>query len=148
MYTRILGSIENAMREHKLPKSLNDREIQKNVEVTVKLDPVRVDEEAIEVKTNASLYAVGRDLSASGMAYLLDNFLNYGFNEAKGIQVGLLLRTTHRTLQRLAVVFALGLLYGISKQEYTDARNETAINTAKKVAEMMDSGELSSGLYI
>jgi hypothetical protein len=56
--------------------------------------------------------------------------------------------STHRTLQRLVVCFAFGLIAGLSEQNYTDPRNETAIQTAKKIAQMLEEGELPLGLYI
>jgi hypothetical protein len=58
------------------------------------------------------------------------------------------LRFTHRTLQRLAVCFAFGIITGLSEQEYTDPRNETAIQTAKKIAQMLEKGDLPLGLYV
>jgi hypothetical protein len=58
------------------------------------------------------------------------------------------LRFTHRTLQRLAICFAFGIIAGLSEQEHTDPRNETAIQTAKKIKAMIDKGELLFGLYI
>jgi hypothetical protein len=79
----------------------------------------------------------------------LDEFLNLGgkgYREGK--EVGLQLRFTHRTLQRLVVCFALGMIAGLSEQENTDPRNETAIQTAKKLVQLMESGELPLGLYI
>jgi hypothetical protein len=66
----------------------------------------------------------------------------------EGQDIGQLLRRTHRTLQRLAICFALGLIVGLSEQEYTDPRNEEAIKTAKKVAQMVQNGELSMGFYL
>ena len=66
----------------------------------------------------------------------------------EGKQVGLQLRFTHRTLQRLAICFAFGVIVGLSEQEHTDPRNETAIQTAKKVAQMLAEGEFPFGLYI
>ena len=96
-----------------------------------------------------SVYKLARSMTPENFARLLDNFLNVGgkgFNEGK--LVGLHLRHTHRTLQRLAICFALGLIAGLSEQDYTDARNETAIQTAKKVAEMLKAGELPTGFYI
>ena len=80
---------------------------------------------------------------------LFDQFMNTGGKGWRsGLEVGKQLRTTHRTLQRLAIVFCLGLISGISEQEYTDARNETAIATAKKIKQMVEDGELPFGLYI
>jgi hypothetical protein len=46
------------------------------------------------------------------------------------------------------VCFAFGLIAGLSEQEYTDPRNETAIQTAKKVAQMLENDDLPFGLYI
>ena len=45
-------------------------------------------------------------------------------------------------------IYALGLIIGLSEQESSDARNETAIKTAKIVAQMMEEGVLPLGLYI
>ena len=95
------------------------------------------------------VYDIARCMTHENFVYFFDNFLNCGAKEYReGKAVGSDLRYAHRTLQRLAVAFALGLLVGISDQEYTDARNETAIATAKKIAEMIEKGELPLGLYI
>jgi hypothetical protein len=95
------------------------------------------------------IYTLAKSLTIENLATLLDDFLNLGgkgFREGK--EIGLQLRFTHRTLQRLAVCFAFGLITGLSEQEYTDPRNETAIQTAKKVAQMLEKGDLPFGLYI
>ena len=96
-----------------------------------------------------SVYTLAKSLTLENLASLLDDFLNLGgkgFREGK--EIGLQLRFTHRTLQRLAVCFAFGLITGLSEQEYTDPRNETAIQTAKKIAQMLEKGDLPLGLYI
>jgi hypothetical protein len=80
---------------------------------------------------------------------LLDEFLNLGgkgFREGK--LVGLQMRSTHRTLQRLVICFAFGLIDGLSEQEHSDPRNETAIETAQKITKMLEDGELPLGFYI
>jgi len=101
------------------------------------------------VETTVSVSQIARCLTHEQFVYLFDNFLNYGGKEYReGKRVGSDLRSTHRTLQRLAIGFALGLIEGISEQEYTDARNETAIETAKKIAGMMEKGELPIGWMI
>jgi len=95
------------------------------------------------------VYTLSKSLSTENLAALLDDFLNLGgkgFRDGK--EIGLQLRFTHRTLQRLAVCFAFGIITGLSEQEYTDPRNETAIQTAKKVAQMLEKGDLPLGLYI
>ena len=96
-----------------------------------------------------SIYALARSMTPGNFTKLFDQYLNLGakgFSEGK--QIGLNLRSTHRTLQRLAICFAIGLIIGLSEQEHSDARNETAIKTAKIVAQMMEEDELPLGLYI
>lgn len=91
----------------------------------------------------------GETISTYALAKLFDQYLNLGakgFPEGK--QIGLNLRSSHRTLQRLAICFALGLVIGLSEQQYTDARNQTAIETAKLLAEMFKKGELPTGMYV
>lgn len=96
-----------------------------------------------------SVSQVAKCATHENFVYLLDCYLNYGGKEFReGKEVGSDLRNTHRTLQRSAVAFALGLLVGISEQEHTDGRNETAIATAKKIKQMVESGELPLGMYI
>ena len=102
-----------------------------------------------ETGETIDVYNLAKSLTLENFASMLDDFLNLGgkgYREGK--EVGLQLRFTHRTLQRLVVCFALGLIAGLSEQEYTDPRNETAIQTAKKVVQLMESGELPVGLYI
>jgi hypothetical protein len=102
-----------------------------------------------ETRETISVYTLAKSLTPETFASLLDDFLNLGgkgYREGK--EIGLQLRFTHRTLQRLVICFAFGLIAGLSEQEYTDPRNETAIQTAKKVVQLMESGELPVGLYI
>ena len=96
-----------------------------------------------------SIYKVAKSMSAENFAILFEDFLNLGGKQfQEGRLIGLHLRHTHRTLQRLAVCFALGMIVGLSEQERTDPRNETAIKTAKKLAEMVRNGELPMGAYL
>jgi hypothetical protein len=102
-----------------------------------------------ETGETVSLYSLAKSLTPETFASLLDDFLNLGgkgYREGK--EIGLQLRFTHRTLQRLVICFAFGIIAGLSEQEYTDPRNETAIQTAKKVVQLIESGELPVGLYI
>ena len=94
-------------------------------------------------------YTIAPSLTVENFASLLDEFLNLGGKDfRKGKLVGIELRHAHLTIQRLAISFALGVIVGLSKQEFTDARNETAIHTAQKIARMMEDGELPLGFYI
>ena len=95
------------------------------------------------------IHTVARSLTSENFTALLDDFLNLGgkgFQEGK--EIGLQFRFTHRTLQRLAICFAFGLIAGLSEQEYTDPRNESAIKTAKKIATMLENYELPLGHFI
>lgn len=87
--------------------------------------------------------------SLSDFAMVLDDYLNAGGKQFKdGLVVGRELRAIHRTLQRQVVAFCLGIVSGISEQQYTDLRNEMAIDAAKKVKEMLDTGQLDPGPYL
>jgi hypothetical protein len=56
--------------------------------------------------------------------------LFHGNGIREGKEIGLMLRFTHHTLQGLAMCFAFGLIAGLSEQEFTDPRNETAIQSS------------------
>ena len=88
-------------------------------------------------------------MSLVNFATLVEDYLNRGRKGyIEGRRTGLHLQSAHRTIQRLAICFAFGLIAGLANQEHMDARNETAILTAKKIARMLDDGELPFGLYI
>jgi hypothetical protein len=96
-----------------------------------------------------SIHRIANSMTPENFARLFEKYLNLGGKQfEEGQDIGQLLRRTHRTLQRLAICFALGLIVGLSEQEYTDPRNEEAIKTAKKVAQMVQNGELSMGFYL
>jgi hypothetical protein len=65
-----------------------------------------------------------------------------------GLQVGRDFRNAHRSLQGSAIRFALGIIIGLSEQEYTDARNETPVEMAQKIAKMIGDGTLNMGFLI
>jgi hypothetical protein len=95
------------------------------------------------------IHRLANSMTPENFAKLFERFLNLGGKQfQEGKLIGQQLRRTHRTLQRLAVCFALGLIVGLSEQEHTDPRNEEAIKTAKKVAQMVDEGELPMGFYL
>jgi hypothetical protein len=96
-----------------------------------------------------SAHTLARSMTSDNFTSLFDNFLNLGGKDFReGKEIGLQLRFTHRTLQRLAICFALGIIAGLSEQEYTDPRNETAIQTAQKIAQMLEAGEFPLGPYL
>ena len=96
-----------------------------------------------------SIFKIAKSMTPENFSKLFEDYLNLGgkqFNE--GRLIGLNLRRTHRTLQRLAICFALGLITGLSEQDRTDARNETAIQTAKKLSQLVNEGDLPLGFYL
>ena len=102
-----------------------------------------------ETGETIDVYTLAKSLTLENFASMLDDFLNLGGKGYReGRQVGLQLRFTHRTLQRLVICFAFGMIAGLAEQEFTDPRNETAIQTAKKVVQLMESGDLPVGSYI
>ena len=102
-----------------------------------------------ETGETVSIYTVAGSMTMDNFAKLFDEYLNLGGKQyAEGKIIGQKLRYTHRSLQRLAICFAFGIIAGLSEQEYTDARNETAVETAKKIKQMIDQGELPFGFYI
>jgi len=102
-----------------------------------------------ETGETLDIYSLAKSLTLVNFAALLEDYLNLGGKGYReGREIGLQLRFTHRTLQRLAICFALGLIAGLSEQEFTDPRNEIAIQTAKKVVKLLEEGELPVGPYI
>ena len=102
-----------------------------------------------ETGETISTYQIAKSLTTENFAALFDEYLNLGGKDFReGKLIGLHLRLTHRTLQRLVICFAFGLIAGLSEQDYTDPRNETAIQTAQKVVQMLAEGEFPLGLYI
>lgn len=96
-----------------------------------------------------SVFELARCMDTEEMAGLLENYLNQGGKGFRsGEEDGRALRYAHRTLQRLVVAWALGVICGLSEQEYTDPRNETAIKTAKWIKRLCDKGELPLGMFI
>jgi hypothetical protein len=92
---------------------------------------------------------IAQSLTAENFTRLLDDYLNLGGKGyPEGLLIGQNLRGSHRTLQRLAICFCFGIIVGLSEQQFTDPRNEIAIQTARKVRQMIEQGELPFGFYI
>ena len=92
-----------------------------------------------------------RDLKPEEFAKLLEQRCNsYNAEYKDGIKVGEFLHNAHRTLQATALRYLLGVIVGLGKQDlrFTDARNETAVKTAKRIGAMIDDGELEIGYMI
>ena len=110
---------------------MSDREIELDFDRTVSAD------------------AIGRAATPENLAIILEtqvNVMGRGFDRGKA--VGERLTHSHRTLQRSAVLFMLGVIVGLSEQEHTDARNATAIESAKKIATMVENEELPFGGFV
>jgi len=98
---------------------------------------------------DVSLFMLKRGLGVDEFTSLFSDWLNGGGKGfGSGLAVGLRLRQDHRTLQGLAVEFCVGVLAGLAQQEYTDARNETAVETAKKIVDLFEDGTLGHQRFI
>jgi len=80
---------------------------------------------------------------------LLDDWMNWiSVNETRrGLSAGIYATRLHRTIQRSIIGLLFAMIYGLSLGG-TDARNETAIKSCRKIAELMDEYELSIGAFI
>ena len=66
-----------------------------------------------ETGETISTYQVAKSLTTENFAALFDEYLNLGGKDFReGREIGLQLRFTHRTLQRLVICFAFGLIAG------------------------------------
>lgn len=103
----------------------------------------------VDTGDSVNIHSLAKSMNPEHFAALIDEYLNLsakGWREGK--QIGLQLRYSHRTLQRLAIIFAFGIIAGLAEQSYFDARNQTAVESAQKVAIMIAEGELPFGLFI
>lgn len=91
-------------------------------------------------------YSISRKITTTEFADLISDYVN-SHRCADGIAIGKELLGTHPTLQADAVGLMLNILYAMADKPYTDARNETAIATARKIRDMVDAGELGRGFY-
>ena len=96
-----------------------------------------------------SVYTLSRSFTQDNLARFLDDYLNgQGDGFRTGEEVASKLLTTHPTLQASLIRFALGILTGMAKAKWTDGRNETSVATARRIAEMLESGEIHRGMYV
>jgi hypothetical protein len=103
------------------------------------------------VPSEVGLMDLSRALDIESMAALIDNYNNSFENPLeRGQKTGRELQKAHRTLQRNAVMWALGIVAGLGETDitWTDARNRDAIFTAIKIREMMEAGALNCGAAI
>jgi len=107
------------------------------------------DENKMETVGEVSPYLLGKSMTEKDFARVISEFLNIGGKDYQvGIEVGKIERSDHRTLQGLLVRFCLGVIVGLSEQDYTDARNEKVVALGKKLAQMLKDGELNMGYMI
>lgn len=103
-----------------------------------------------EAEVEIQPYDFAKLLSPEQFALLLTGRCNsYDAEYESGRKVGKLLQSEHRTLQATAFRYLLGICVGISDDvEYTDARNEVAVASGKKLGKMIYNNELKIGYMI
>lgn len=104
-----------------------------------------------EQLTRSQIHDFAKSMTPSDLAYLLESRCNsFSTDYRQGKEVGKNLHMSHPTLQATVFRYLLGIVVGLGEQEinYTDARNETAVATAKKIGRMIERGELELGYMI
>ena len=85
-------------------------------------------------------------LAEEQVAFILETYVNSFGLGGPATRIGERLSKIHNSLQRNVVVFCIGLLRGLSEgNDYTDARNATAIATAREIVRLHDLGKLHTG---
>lgn len=96
-----------------------------------------------------SLNSIAKSMSHDQFADFMEDFCNsYNHDFRQGLTVGKRLQTAHRTLQATVVRYLLGILVGLSEQDYTDARNEAAVTACKQIAAQIEEGDIKIGYMI
>lgn len=101
--------------------------------------------------TRNQISDLAKSISPSDFAYFLESRCNsFSTDFKQGVEIGKILHMSHRTLQATVFRYLLGIIVGLGEQEerFTDARNETAVNSAKKIGAMVESGEIELGYMI
>lgn len=101
--------------------------------------------------TREQISEFAKTITPAELAYFLESRCNsFSTDFRQGREVGENLHMSHRTLQATVFRYLLGIIVGLSEQEarFTDARNETAVFSAKKISEMIKSGEIELGHMI
>lgn len=92
---------------------------------------------------------VARGMTAQNFTDVIGEFVNIGMKDFRqGVEIGHLLHWQHRTLQASVFRLMLGIMKGLSEQEYTDPRNEQAVKCAKQITDMLEDGTLNMGYLI
>lgn len=103
----------------------------------------------MESMIELSPWSLARSLTPGNFSELLDEYLNTGMKDYRdGVVVGEKCRSAHRTIQGCVIRFCLGVIVGLSKQDYTDDRNKMPVEMAKKISQLVDDGELKMGWMI
>ncbi|MCK9544854.1 MAG: hypothetical protein M0R03_22805 [Novosphingobium sp.] len=99
--------------------------------------------------TKKEIQNFAKNMSAEDLALMFEtrcNSFNMEFRQGK--EVGKALQRAHRTLQATAFRYLIGIIAGLSEQTFTDMRNNTAIQSAKKIAKMVENDEIEIGHMI
>lgn len=108
------------------------------------------DTKQIEALPSVNIYHLTRCINSEQLAYFLGEHLNVGMKGgfSYGKLIGKFCQNEHRTIQGELIRFCLGLIVGLSDQQYTDARNEVPVRTGKRIALMLEDGTLEKGWMI
>lgn len=94
-----------------------------------------------------SLHAVAKSMDPEQFAELLETYTNnMSSGYKRGLETGRKLTRAHRTIQRSIVTELVGVIAGMTDQEYTDPRNEQAIALAKAIKALYE--EQGAGPFV
>lgn len=121
---------------------------------TIKLMQYNYDVKASELVGEVDLHLVAKNCKKEDTAKLLSYICN-SFNTEfeNGVTIGKLLQSEHRTVQATIVRFLLGIVVGLSRDAWTDPRNEAAVACGRVLDNLIISkdnpkGTLSIGWMI
>jgi len=101
------------------------------------------------LKATVDTHDVAKSINSAQFGQLLEDKCNsFSCDYHDGQRIGIMLHSSHRTLQATIFRFLLGIIVGLGYQKYTDPRNETAVKCSKKIGEMIENGTLDIGYMI
>lgn len=119
---------------------MNDMDAGKTIRL---LEQNRQTNKLEETGETVDVCAITRSMTMENFALVFSQFVSYGRKDYRqGRELGLRLRSAHPLLQRSIIGFVFGIITGLSEQYYTEAGNDMAISTARKISQMIDYGHL------
>lgn len=96
-----------------------------------------------------STYSIAKAMTTENMVEVLSDWMNsFSKDYGTGVEIGKQLEGKHRTLQSSVGRLCVGILVGLGKQRFTDARNEAIVKLGQDIERMLEDGTLNKGYMI